>query len=88
MKKILCTVANLGITFYPRLKIGFELNGVQHRKKVSEEQWSRDKTKKKLCGKAGVIRLVVYKKELSECNQRAQRANPPFDCIKIADAQN
>lgn len=52
--------------YYPNLKIGFEYNGLQHRKKVDTEQWERDKIKKRLCGKAGVIKLVVYQKELTE----------------------
>lgn len=51
--------------YYPNLKIGFEFNGTQHRKKNNPEQWERDKIKKKLCAKAGVIKLVVYKSELS-----------------------
>ena len=50
--------------YYPNLKIGFEYNGLQHRKKINAEQWERDKIKKTLCGKEGVIKLVVYKKEL------------------------
>jgi len=52
--------------YYPVLKIGFEYNGAQHRKKNNLEQWERDKIKKKLCGKAGVIKLVVYYNELDE----------------------
>ncbi len=52
--------------YYPNLKIGFEFNGLQHKKKFDEEQWERDKIKKTLCGKAGVIKLVVYRKELFE----------------------
>lgn len=52
--------------YYPNLKIGFEYNGLQHRKKIDAEQWERDKIKKSLCAKAGVIKLVVYKRELTE----------------------
>ena len=65
--------------YYPDLKIGFEFNGVQHRKKNNIEQWERDKIKKKLCGQAGVIKLVVYYKELDEniINKKIQ------DCFEM-----
>lgn len=52
--------------FYPNLKIGIEFNGPQHRKKNNEAQWNRDRTKKHLCAKHGVIRLVFYANELNE----------------------
>jgi len=52
--------------FYPNLKIGIEFNGTQHRKKNNELQWNRDRTKKHLCAKHGVIRLVFYANELNE----------------------
>lgn len=52
--------------FYPNLKIGIEFNGPQHRKKNNEAQWNRDRTKKHLCAKHGVIRIVFYANELNE----------------------
>lgn len=51
--------------YYPNQKLGIEYNGSQHRKRVNEEQWRRDKLKKHLCGNHGVIRLVFYRDELS-----------------------
>lgn len=59
------TGANLELDrYYPGLKIGIEFNGQQHRKKNSEYQWQKDKIKRHLCGKHGVIRLVFYNNEL------------------------
>jgi hypothetical protein len=52
--------------FYPNLNIGIEFNGPQHRKKNNEAQWNRDRIKKHLCAKQGVIRLVFYANELNE----------------------
>lgn len=52
--------------FYPNLNIGIEFNGPQHRKKNNEAQWNRDRIKKHLCAKQGVIRLVFYINELNE----------------------
>src|SRR5574343_297453 len=52
--------------FYPNLKIGIEFNGPQHKKKNNESQWNRDKIKKHLCAKQGIIRLVFYFNELNE----------------------
>ncbi len=50
--------------YYPNLKIGVEYNGQQHRRKKGEAQWERDKLKKHLCARHGVIRLVFYWDEL------------------------
>lgn len=60
------TGANLELDrYYPRLLLGFEFNGPQHRKEIGEKQWERDKLKKHLCAKHGVLRIVFYWGELS-----------------------
>lgn len=52
------TKKNLEIDrYYPEFKLGFEFNGLHH--KVVKQQIYRDKLKKKLCIKRGVILKVV-----------------------------
>lgn len=61
--------------YYHDLKIGIEYNVEQHRKKNNEAQWARDKLKKSLCAKHGVIRLVFYFDELTADIARAKFQN-------------
>ena len=67
------TGANLELDrYYPFLKIGIEYNGQQHRKKIGGEQWERDKLKRHLCAKQGVVRLVFYWRELNRATVAAK----------------
>ena len=60
------TGANLELDrYYPKLKIGIEFNGPQHRKQYNPYQWHKDHIKKHLCAKQQVIRLVFYANELT-----------------------